>query len=52
LEEGKTIYENLTGSKELVIFEGAGHTALYGAAPGQWKAAVERFLTKIAKGVP
>ena len=44
-EEGKAIYENLTGKKEMVVFENAGHTSLYEASLEQWKAAVERFLT-------
>ncbi len=52
LEEGQAIYGNLAGSKEMVVFEGAGHTSLYGAAPEQWKAVVDRFLTKQSKDVP
>ncbi len=52
LAEGEAIYDNLTGSKKMVVFQGAGHTSLYAAAPEQWRAAVAQFLTKLAKRAP
>lgn len=48
-EEGKAIYENLAGSKEIVVVADAGHTSLLGAGPGQWKAVVWNFLTRIPR---
>jgi pimeloyl-ACP methyl ester carboxylesterase len=52
LEEGEAIYKNLTGTKEMVVFEGAGHTSLHAADPEKWKAAVESFLATKTKRVP
>jgi alpha-beta hydrolase superfamily lysophospholipase len=46
LEEGRAVYENLTGSKEMVVFAGAGHTSLLAANREQWTAAVGQFLVK------
>jgi uncharacterized protein len=52
LEEGEAIYKNLTGTKEMVVFDGAGHTSLHGADPEKWNAAVETFLAKFRNRVP
>jgi alpha-beta hydrolase superfamily lysophospholipase len=51
-EEGEAIYKNLTGNKERVVFEGAGHTSLHGADPEKWKAVVESFLATKPKREP
>ncbi|OWK46717.1 hypothetical protein FRUB_00416 [Fimbriiglobus ruber] len=50
-EEGRAIYEHLTGSKEMVVFAGAGHTSLYAADPKQWTTVVSQFLVKQTEGV-
>ena len=49
-EEGKAIYDNLAGEKEMAVVESAGHTSLYATASEQWKMAVERFLTTYPNG--
>jgi dipeptidyl aminopeptidase/acylaminoacyl peptidase len=46
LEEGRAIYENLSGRKEMVVFARAGHTSLLAADRGQWTEAVGQFLAK------
>ncbi|MFO0926365.1 MAG: alpha/beta fold hydrolase [Gemmataceae bacterium] len=42
--EGQEIYENLPGDKELVVFDGASHTALLAADPPRWRRVVRQFL--------
>jgi uncharacterized protein len=49
-EEGEAIYKNLRGSKELVVFNGAGHTSLYAIAPERWREVVGQFLARQAHG--
>jgi alpha-beta hydrolase superfamily lysophospholipase len=46
LEEGRAIYENLTGRKEMVVFAEAGHSSLLEADREQWTVAVGQFLAK------
>ncbi len=48
-EEGRAIHDNLAGRKELVFFEGVGHTSLCAANPALWTASVGRFLGSIEK---
>jgi alpha-beta hydrolase superfamily lysophospholipase len=50
--EGRAIYENLAGSKEMVEFAGAGHTSLLEASPEQWNSAVSQFLANQANILP
>jgi len=47
LEEGMAIFKNLGGSKNLVVFEGAGHRSLYAVAPERWREAVGQFLARL-----
>lgn len=51
LEEGRAIYESLTGRKEMMVFAGAGHTSLHEADRERWTAIVGRFLAKQVEGV-
>jgi alpha-beta hydrolase superfamily lysophospholipase len=46
LEEGRAIFNNLAGSKEMVEFAGAGHTSLYKVEAELWTAVVGQFLAK------
>jgi uncharacterized protein len=46
-EEGRAIFENLAGRKELIVFDGVGHTSLYGANPDLWATSVARFLSSV-----
>ncbi len=50
LEEGRAVYENLAGSKEMVVLDEAGHTGLFGAEPQRWREVVERFLGRQVEG--
>jgi dipeptidyl aminopeptidase/acylaminoacyl peptidase len=49
-EEGRAVFDNLTGSKEMVIFPGVGHTSLYEADAAQWRMVVGQFLAKQVDG--
>jgi alpha-beta hydrolase superfamily lysophospholipase len=42
--ETECIYNNLAGSKKLVVYEGAGHQSLYKFAPEKWAGEVTQFL--------
>jgi alpha-beta hydrolase superfamily lysophospholipase len=46
VEDGRAIFDNLAGEKEMVVFEGIGHTSLCGAEPERWTEAVREFLAK------
>ena len=47
LEEINEIYQNLQGSKQLVIFPGAGHDLLVTVNKQVWKQSIEKFLKEI-----
>jgi alpha-beta hydrolase superfamily lysophospholipase len=42
--EGEAVCNNLQGTKKLVLFEGAGHTSLFGSNPQRWREVVGAFL--------
>jgi pimeloyl-ACP methyl ester carboxylesterase len=42
--ETECIYNNLPGSKRLVVYEGAGHQSLYKFAPEKWEKEISEFL--------
>jgi pimeloyl-ACP methyl ester carboxylesterase len=46
--EGRALFDSLKGSKEMVVFPGAGHESLHAADPLQWRSVVGRFLAKQA----
>ena len=46
-DEGRAIYENLAGRKELMIFDGVGHTSLCAADRPRWAAGVGRFVASL-----
>jgi alpha-beta hydrolase superfamily lysophospholipase len=50
VEEARSIYEQMRGPKEFVLFPAAGHELLAGAAPGLWRERVSRFLESVAPG--
>jgi alpha-beta hydrolase superfamily lysophospholipase len=52
IREGETIYKNLRGQKELIVFAQAGHGPLYKANPQQWRDAVGRFIAGQVAGLP
>lgn len=45
--EGRAIFDNLVGRKELVVFDGVGHTSLCGADRSRWAACVGKFLASL-----
>lgn len=45
--EGRTIFDNLAGRKELVVFDGVGHTSLCAADRPRWAACVGRFVESL-----
>lgn len=46
--EGRTIFDNLAGRKELVVFDGVGHTSLCAADRPRWAAGVGRFVESLS----
>jgi pimeloyl-ACP methyl ester carboxylesterase len=50
LEEGRAVYEDLAGSKEMVVFDQAGHIALFGTEPQRWREVVGQFLGHKVEG--
>lgn len=46
-DEGRAIFDNLAGRKELVIFDGVGHTSLCAADRPRWTADVGRFVASL-----
>jgi uncharacterized protein len=52
-EEGKAIYENLAGEKQMELFPDVGHTCLCKEDRKRWQAVVSRFLEKqVEKSAP
>lgn len=51
-EEGRAIFEGVTGRKEMVVFEGVGHTSLCAASPELWTGRVGRFLASLPEARP
>jgi alpha-beta hydrolase superfamily lysophospholipase len=47
-EDGRAVFDNLAGGKEMVVFEGVGHTSLHDADPARWRTVVGRFVAKQA----
>ena len=51
VEEGQAIFDNLTGEKKIVVFDGVGHTSLCNADPVLWTQVVHEFLATQVKRV-
>ncbi|MFO0799161.1 MAG: alpha/beta fold hydrolase [Gemmataceae bacterium] len=46
-DEGRAIFDNLAGRKELVVFDGVGHTSLCGADRLRWAACVGQYVESV-----
>jgi alpha-beta hydrolase superfamily lysophospholipase len=44
--QAESIFQNLPGDKEFIVFPNAGHESYLGAAPGLWTESVSRFLER------
>jgi hypothetical protein len=51
-EDGRAVFDNLRGTKEMVLFSGAGHESLYAADRLQWTRVVGQFLAKLMANRP
>jgi uncharacterized protein len=47
VEQVRSIFQNLAGEKQFVLFDGVGHESYVGAAPDRWRQAVATFLAKL-----